>query len=111
MEPDYGIIIGLITVVGAATILALSYVGAFMLGHTRGRRDAERALRAETREEARVGNADRLLVVESAVDAVARAIERLTDAQRIALLEHTRIASAMESRARSVSGQPRNTPT
>jgi hypothetical protein len=111
MEPDYGVIIGLITVSGCAAILALSYVGAFLLGQARGRRDAERELRAESREEARVGNADRLLVVESAVDAVARAIERLTDAQRVALLEQTRIASMTESRSRSATGQPRNTPT
>ena len=111
MEPDYGVIIGLITVSGCAIILALSYVGAFLLGQTRGRRDAERALRVEAREEARVGNADRLLVVESAVDAVARAMERLSDAQRVALLEQTRIASLTESRPRSTPNQPRNTPT
>ena len=110
MEPNYGIFIGLISVVSGVVILGLAYVGAFLIGHARGRRDAERAMRAELRDDSRVGNADRLLVVESAVDAVARAIERLSDAQRIALLEQTRMANSLEPRARPAA-LPRNTPT
>jgi hypothetical protein len=111
METDYGVIIGLISIVAGVGVLGMSYVGAFLLGQMRGRRDADRTLRADTRDEPRVGHADRLLVVESAVDAVARAIERLTDAQRIALLEQARISSLSEGRVRPPSGQPRNTPT
>jgi hypothetical protein len=65
-------------------------------------------LRGVERDEARVGNADRLLVVEGAVDSVARAMERLAEAQRVVLLEQVRAAGVQEPRARS---EKRNTPS
>ena len=110
MDIDYSMIIGLISVLGVAGIMALSYAGAYLLGHGRGRREAVRELRAAEREEAQVGNADRLLVVEGAVDSVSRAIERLADAQRVALLEQVRTANAPEGRLGGARGEKRNTP-
>jgi hypothetical protein len=110
MDIDYGVIIGLISVVGVAGIMALSYAGAYLLGQARGRREALHELRAAEREVAQVGNADRLLVVEGAVDSVSRAIERLAEAQRVVLLEQVRTASASEPRLGGARSEKRNTP-
>lgn len=109
MDVDYSMIIGLISVVGVAGIMALSYTGAYLLGRARGRRDAVQELRATARDEAQVGNADRLLVVEGAVDSVSRAIERLAEAQRLALLQQVRPTNASEPRLGARS-EKRNTP-
>lgn len=110
MDTDYSMIIGLISVVGVAGIMALSYVGAYLLGQARGRRDAADELRAAERDVAQVGNADRLLIVEGAVDSVSRAIERLAEAQRVALLEQVRTSSASEPRLGGARSEKRNTP-
>ena len=110
MDIDYGMIIGLISVVGVAGIMVLSYAGAYLLGQARGRREAVSELRATAREEAQVGNADRLLVVEGAVDSVSRAIERLAEAQRVVLLEQVRTSNASEPRLASARSEKRNTP-
>lgn len=88
MEYDFGIIIGLISAVSVAGVLCLSYFGAYMLGHSRARREAELARQADSLE--RDGLGDHVLAIESAVTSMAQAIERLTDAQRIALLERMR---------------------
>jgi hypothetical protein len=110
MDVDYSMIIGLISVVGVAGIMVLSYVGAYLIGQARGRREAVSELRATARDEAQVGNADRLLVVEGAVDSVSRAIERLADAQRVVLLEQVRTANVSESRLGGSRSEKRNTP-
>jgi hypothetical protein len=107
MDIDYGVIIGLIATGSGAVVLALSYVGAFMLGQARGRRDAERERVGDA---ATVGHADRLLVVEGAVDSVARAIARLTEAQRIILLEQARAAEAPQPRPGIASRRANDTP-
>lgn len=86
MEPNYGIIVVLIGAVCASGVLGLSYMGAYFLGHARGRRDAEREML-----DALPG--DRTDAIESALAAMAQSIERLTDAQRIALLDRVRTAS------------------
>ena len=96
MDIDYGVIIGLIGTVCIAGVLGLSYVGAFLMGQARGRRDAEREMRLTERDDARIAASDRLLLVETAVDSVARAVERLTDAQRVVLLEQARLVEGRE---------------
>jgi hypothetical protein len=98
MDIDFGVIIGLIGVVSGAAVLGLSYLGAYSLGHTRARREVERARRDEEGEDARVGHAERILLVEGALDSIAQALERLTDAQRLVLLEQARAAAAAERR-------------
>ena len=90
MEPNYGIIIVLIGALCAAGVLGLSYMGAYLVGHSRGRRDAEREMM-----DALPG--DRVEAIEGALSTMAQAIERLTDAQRVALLDRVRTTS--ESRA------------
>jgi hypothetical protein len=90
MEPDVGVIIGLIVTLCGAGVLGLSYMGAYMLGRNRGRREVELERRMEQNEDAHLIEHDRVLMVESAVASMAQAIERLTDAQRVALLERMR---------------------
>lgn len=107
MEPDYGIIIGLIAAVCSAGVIGLSYFGAYFIGHSRGRREAELDQRALDREMMDALPGDRTAAIERALSTMAQAIERLSDAQRTALLDRVRIAS--EPRAPSRSGQ-RNTP-
>ena len=94
MDIDYGVFIGLIATVCGAGILGFSYLGAFMLGRSRGRRELELALERRLGEESEMRhvNHDRVAMVEGAVASMAKAIERLTDAQRIALLERVRQA-------------------
>ena len=92
MDLDLGELTGLIVIAASTGVVALSYLGAYMFGKARGRIEAERE-RIAAREEARLASADRLLVVEGAVDSMARAIERLADAQRIAALDPARQAA------------------
>ena len=101
MEPDYGIIIGLIATVCTAGVLGLSYLGAYLLGHSRGRREAEQEMM-----DALPG--DRAAAIESALAAMAQPVERLTDAQRVALLDRVRTAS--ESRPSAGRIGQHNTP-
>ena len=107
MNGDYGIVIGLIAAVCSAGVLGLSYLGAYFLGHSRGRREAELDLRALDPEMHGVPG-DRVAGIERALSTMAQAIERLTDAQRIALLDRVRAGS--EPRAPGGRGGQHNTP-
>ena len=100
MNIDYGEIIGLVGMVACAGILGLSYIGAYMLGRTRGRSEVELEQRVDAQGEARQIDHDRVLMVEGAVASMAQAIERLTDAQRIALLERMKPMSEPRAIAR-----------
>jgi len=96
MNIDLGEAIGLIGVITAAGVLLLSYLGAYLVGHSRGRREAELAQRERQREESHVGQADRVLVVEDAISSMSQAVERLSELQRLSLLERSRASSAPE---------------
>jgi hypothetical protein len=108
MDFDYGVIIGLIVTSCGAGVLGLSYLGAYMLGHSRGRREAELDRRVLGREIGQSLPDDRAVAIEGALSTMAQAIERLTDAQRIALLDRVRVAS--ESRTPGTRPGQRNTP-
>jgi predicted phage gp36 major capsid-like protein len=113
MQADFGVIIGLIGAVSVAGILGLSYLGAYFVGYNRARRELDREQREDAREardEARTGHAERILVVESALDSIAQALERLTDAQRLVLLEQARAASSPERRSDPARIRQHNTP-
>jgi hypothetical protein len=101
MEPNYGIIVVLIGAVCASGVLGLSYMGAYFLGHSRGRRDAEREMLDGL-------PGDRVEAIEGAVSTMAQAIERLTDAQRVALLD--RVRTSPEPRAPGARIGQHNTP-
>ena len=92
MNADYGVIIGLIATLCGAGVLGLSYMGAYFVGHSRGRREAEldRQIAAQ---DARLLNQERADSIEGAIATMAQAIERLTDAQRVALIDRARSAS------------------
>lgn len=117
MDFDFRMLTGLIATAAAAGVLAASYVGAFLLGQARGRREAEaeRRLAAERADYAgaRVTNADRLFLVEGAVESVARAVERLAEVQRLALPDRARPGAAAHAEARSAAPRApgHNTPS
>jgi hypothetical protein len=110
MQPDLGIIIGLIGVVSAAGMLGLSYLGAYFMGYNRARNEYDRQRQELEREDSREDHADRILMVEGALASMAQAMERLTDAQRIALLEHARSSTPPERRSDAVRPRQHNTP-
>ena len=90
MEPDLGLIIGFISVVGGIAVLGLSYLGAYFIGYNRARNEIERQRREE--------------------EAVAQAMERLTNAQRVMLLEQARGANSADRRPDAVRLKQHNTP-
>ena len=90
MEPNFGIVIGLIVTVCGAGVLGLSYFGVYLLGHSRGRREAELDQRVLQHEMIDALPGDRAAAIEGALSTMAQAIERLTDAQRVALLDRVR---------------------
>ena len=108
MNADYGVIIGLIVTVCGAGVLGLSYLGVYFMGHSRGRREAELDQRVLEREIGHSLPDDRTAAIEGALSQMAQAIERLTDAQRVALLDRVRTGS--EPRAPGSRGGQHNTP-
>ena len=108
MDFDYGVIIGLIVTTCGAGVLGLSYLGVYLLGHSRGRREAELDQRALEHDLVDALPGDRAAAIESALSTMAQAIERLTDAQRIALLD--RVRTGAEPRTPSGRIGQRNTP-
>jgi hypothetical protein len=89
MEGDYSMLIGLISVVCGAGVLGLSYLGAYLVGHSRGRREAELD-RQMAAQDALLGDQQRTDAIQHSLSSMALAIERLTDAQRVALLDRVR---------------------
>ena len=67
MEFDYGVIIGLIVTLCGAGVLGLSYLGVYLLGHARGRREAELDQRALDREVGYSLPEDRSVAIEGAL--------------------------------------------
>jgi hypothetical protein len=108
MDFDYGVIIGLIVTVCGAGVLGLSYLGVYFMGHSRGRREAEREQRVLEHDLGYAIPPDRVEAIEGALSTMAQAIERLTDAQRIALLD--RMRATPESRLSGGRTGQRNTP-
>ena len=99
MEGDYSMLIGLISVVCGAGVIGLSYLGAYLLGHSRGRREAEMD-RQLAEQDSQLGGQQRIDAIQHSLSSMAQAIERLTDAQRVALLDRVRVPSeARPSRA------------
>jgi hypothetical protein len=95
MDIDYGVMIGFIATLCGAGVLGLSYMGAYFVGHSRGRREAELDRQLAERDD-RVADQQRADAIQASLSSMAQAIERLTDAQRVALLD--RVRTAPESR-------------
>ena len=96
MEADYSMLIGLISVVFGAGVIGLSYLGAYLVGHSRGRREAEMD-RQIAEQDGRLGD-QRADAIQHSLSSMALAIERLTDAQRVALLDRMRVPEPRPSR-------------
>jgi hypothetical protein len=92
MEADYSMLIGLISVVCGAGVLGLSYLGAYLIGHSRGRREAELD-RQIAEQDHHLGDQRNADAIQLSLSSMAQAIERLTDAQRVALLDRMRVPS------------------
>jgi hypothetical protein len=90
MEADYSTLIGLITVVGLAGMIGLSYLGAYLIGHSRGRREAELDRQIAEQDARFVSDQQGVDAIQLSLSSMAQAIERLTDAQRVALLDRMR---------------------
>jgi hypothetical protein len=106
VDPNYGVIIGLIVTVCGAGVLGLSYLGVYLMGHSRGRREADLEQRMLEQEMSHALPNERAAAIEGALSTMAQAVERLTDAQRIALLDRMRVPDARASMSR----EQRNTP-
>ena len=98
MDADYSMLIGLISVVCGAGVLGLSYLGAYLIGHSRGRREAELD-RQIAEQDPRLGSQPQAEAIQHSRASMAQAIERLTDAQRVALLDRMRVPEQRSSRA------------
>jgi hypothetical protein len=96
MDADYSMLIGLISVLCGVGVIGLSYLGAYLIGHSRGRREAEMD-RQIAEQDVRLGGqgAD---AIQHSLSSMAQAIERLTDAQRVALLDRMRVPEPRPSR-------------
>ncbi|MFL5520736.1 MAG: hypothetical protein ACJ8B6_07355 [Gemmatimonadales bacterium] len=97
MEADYSMLIGLISVACGVGVLGLSYLGAYLIGHSRGRREAELD-RQIAEQDSRLGDPTRADAIQHSLSSMAQAIERLTDAQRVALLDRMRVPEQRPSR-------------
>ena len=97
MEADYSMLIGLISVVCGAGVIGLSYLGAYLVGHSRGRREAEMD-RQLAEQDSHLGSQQRIDAIQHSLSSMAQAIERLTDAQRVALLDKMRTPEPRPSR-------------
>ena len=97
MEADYSMLIGLISVACGVGVLGLSYLGAYLIGHSRGRREAELDRRI-AEQDSLFGDQHRVDAIQHSLSSMAQAIERLTDAQRVALLDRVRMPEQRASR-------------
>jgi hypothetical protein len=98
MEADYSTLIGLITVVCGAGVIGLSYLGAYFIGHSRGRREAELDRQIAEQSSPLGGDPQRVAEIKHSLISMATAIDRLTDAQRVALLDRMRTPEPRQSR-------------
>ncbi len=96
MEADYSTLIGLVTVLGIAGMIGLSYLGAYLLGHSRGRREAELDNQIAN-QDSLLGDQHRADAIQHSLSSMSQAIERLTDAQRVALLDRMRLPAEPRS--------------
>lgn len=88
MDRDIGEVIGLIAVASGAIVLVLSYLGAYLAGRSRGRREEERSPRYLEQAE----TAQRLAAMESTVHSLNASFERLRDAQRLLVAQQDHLS-------------------
>jgi hypothetical protein len=85
---DLGLVVAFVSVLVGAAVVGMSYFGAYMLGRARARAELEMERRLPPAESTtNAATAQRLLVIERAVASMARALERLTEAERQSILD------------------------
>ena len=88
MHRDLGDVIGLIVVGGGAVVVALSYVAAYLIGRSHGRREEQRSPQALELADA----SQRLASMESAIYGLNSTVERLRDAQRLLVAQQDHLS-------------------
>ena len=110
MRGDIGEIIGLIAVGSGALVLVMSYVAAYMVGKSHGRREEQRSDQALGQRDAD----QRLAAVESTVRGLGSSLERLMDAQRLLVAQQDHLSRKVglaSDRMALPSVQSRHTPS
>jgi|SRR3954468_14574425 hypothetical protein len=87
MDRGLGEYIGMIAVGSGAVVLALSYLGAYLVGRSHGRRDEMRTSRVEE-----IDAAQRLAGLEATVRGINSSVERLMDAQRLLVAQQDHLS-------------------
>ncbi len=88
MDRDLGEFIALIAVASGAVILGLSYMAAYLIGRSNGRRDEQRSPLAMEQAEM----AQRLASMEATVRSLNSSVERLMDAQRLLVAQQDHLS-------------------
>ena len=88
MGRDVGQFIGLIAVGSGAVVLLLSYLGAYMLGRSHGRRVEERSAGHLEHADA----TQRISALESTIYGLSASIDRLMDAQRLLVAQQDHLS-------------------
>ena len=111
MHRDIGEFIAFVAVSAGAVMLGLSYMAAYMIGRSHGRREERRSPQAMEQAEL----AQRLASVESTVYGLNSSLERLMDAQRLLVAQQDHLARKMGLVDRNNMALPvvhgRNTPS
>jgi hypothetical protein len=88
MDRGLGEYIGLIAVGSGALVLMLSYLGAYLMGRSHGRRDEQRSSRHLEQADA----TQRIAAVESTIYGLSASIDRMMDAQRLLVAQQDHLS-------------------
>ena len=88
MDRDVGEFIALIGIASGAVILVLSYVGAYMMGRSHGRRAEQQSPLYDGQPDA----TQRIAAVESSIYGLSASIDRLMDAQRLLVAQQDHLS-------------------
>jgi hypothetical protein len=88
MDRDVGQFIGLIAVGSGGVVLLLSYLGAYLIGRSHGRRSEERSPRHIDQADA----TQRIAALESTMYGLSASIDRLMDAQRLLVAQQDHLS-------------------
>ena len=87
MNRDIGEFIALIAVTAGAVMLGLSYMAAYLIGRSHGRKEEQRSTRVE-----QADTLQRLAAMETTVHTLNASVERLMDAQRLLVAQQDHLA-------------------
>jgi hypothetical protein len=88
MDRDLGQYIGLVAVGSGAFMLALSYLGAYLVGKAHGRREERRSAQLADQPDA----TQRIATLETTMYGLSASIDRLMDAQRLLVAQQDHLS-------------------